>query len=88
MKQSRKWFLVVWIPVMFFVTVGIFDTLGKPILITKPSLEGGIEQAGVRLRTVNDILFPFILLIVFSFIMFIIAGLDGYDKNNKDNMCK
>jgi sensor histidine kinase regulating citrate/malate metabolism len=81
MNDKRKMFLLVWMPVLFFVSVGIFSVIGKPIDVGGMS-PIGIIKVGVRLRDMSDVLVPFILVIVFSFLMYVMVGLDDVDKES------
>lgn len=83
MKQAQKWFLAVWIPIFILVSTGIFGAIGRTIVTTK-NTDGIVFRTGERTQTIEDILVPFFITVIFSIIMFIIAGLEN-NKNEKVN---
>jgi len=70
MKDSRKIVLMVLVPMVLLISLGLYGNIGKVVTITD------VVPWVTRALTVEDMIPSFIIVLVFAFLIFWIAGLE------------
>jgi len=74
LNQERKYFLLVWSIIFFLISIGFFGSIGRTVIEIEYTSIGSIG-VGERQMVFNDLVVPFLVLILFSFVLYIIVGL-------------